>query len=174
MTNVAFWTDEKVGELTRLWDIGKTGSEIAKELSCSRSAVLGKANRLGLPPRVDKSASKPLKIRRAGSDTWTAWQPKPRRERNPDLYNEIAHSDLRRYRTLDQLRLRDCRYVIGAPDGMQTVYCAENAKPDSSYCEAHHKLCYYPAKDQKPQVRTNHRQGRLTAVVDAALTLRGK
>ena len=49
---MSFWTDEKVGLLKRLWNEGLSGSEIAKEIHAhSRSAVIAKANRIGLPRR---------------------------------------------------------------------------------------------------------------------------
>jgi hypothetical protein len=46
-TNVP-WAKEAEAELVRLWRSGKTGEVIAGELGVSRSAVLGKAARLGL------------------------------------------------------------------------------------------------------------------------------
>ncbi len=46
------WTDERIGELKRLWDDGLTASQIADALGgVSRNAVIGKAHRLGLKPR---------------------------------------------------------------------------------------------------------------------------
>jgi len=48
------WTDENVRLLTVLWEMGKTSYEVASQLGCSRSSVLGKINRLGLPYRDSK------------------------------------------------------------------------------------------------------------------------
>lgn len=46
------WTVRRVDKLMALWNEGYSGTEIAKELGgVSRSAVLGKAFRLGLPRR---------------------------------------------------------------------------------------------------------------------------
>jgi len=47
------WTRGKVNKLTRLWNEGKTGTEIATALGCefTRNAVIGKAYRLNLSPR---------------------------------------------------------------------------------------------------------------------------
>ena len=46
------WTDERVAELRRLWDTGKSASEIGKILGVSKNSVVGKAHRLKLksPP----------------------------------------------------------------------------------------------------------------------------
>lgn len=48
------WSEERHATLGRLWAEGKSATEIAKELACgfSRSAILGKVHRLGLPPRI--------------------------------------------------------------------------------------------------------------------------
>ena len=46
------WTDERIGELKRMWDEGLTASQIAEALGgVSRNAVIGKAHRLDLTPR---------------------------------------------------------------------------------------------------------------------------
>lgn len=46
------WTDERIEQLKRLWEQGKTASIIAEELGgVSRNAVIGKAHRLGLQSR---------------------------------------------------------------------------------------------------------------------------
>lgn len=47
------WWPGRIDALRRLWLEGKTASEIALELGpgFSRNSVIGKAHRLGLPPR---------------------------------------------------------------------------------------------------------------------------
>jgi len=45
------WTDERIEELTRLWQAGMSASEIGKQLGVSKNAVVGKAHRLKLPSR---------------------------------------------------------------------------------------------------------------------------
>lgn len=47
------WTERKIEVLSRLWDAGVSAREIAKVLSTSRTAVIGKVYRMGLnPPSV--------------------------------------------------------------------------------------------------------------------------
>ncbi|MDP7344875.1 MAG: GcrA family cell cycle regulator, partial [Alphaproteobacteria bacterium] len=53
------WTPERIAEVTRLWDEGLTTAEIGKLVGVTKNAVVGKAHRLGLPPR-------PSPIRRQG------------------------------------------------------------------------------------------------------------
>lgn len=45
------WTDERIQELTRLWQAGLSASDIGKRLGMSKNAVVGKAHRLKLPSR---------------------------------------------------------------------------------------------------------------------------
>jgi GcrA cell cycle regulator len=46
------WTDERIDELTRLWDEGVTTAEIGRRIGVTKNAVIGKVHRLGLVPRV--------------------------------------------------------------------------------------------------------------------------
>jgi hypothetical protein len=51
MTRI-FWTDAQIEKLRRLWDEGATANQISAEMGhVGKNAVLGKAHRLGLPPR---------------------------------------------------------------------------------------------------------------------------
>ncbi len=55
------WTPEAISELGTLWLEGLPSAEIAERLGMSKNAVVGKAHRLGLPPRenpVDRSKIK--------------------------------------------------------------------------------------------------------------------
>jgi GcrA cell cycle regulator len=46
------WTDHRVEQLKKLWNDGKSASQIADDLGdVSRNAVIGKAHRLGLSSR---------------------------------------------------------------------------------------------------------------------------
>lgn len=43
-----FWTTNRINVLVTCWAAGETGAAIAELLGCSRCAILGKLNRLGL------------------------------------------------------------------------------------------------------------------------------
>lgn len=59
------WTEERIEELTKMWEGGSTASQIAEQLGgVSRNAVIGKAHRLGLksrpsPVKAGSKAKKP-------------------------------------------------------------------------------------------------------------------
>ncbi len=65
------WTTETIARLHALWLEGHATAEIGRRMQVSKNAVVGKAHRLGLPPR-------PSPIRRDGSDP-------PRRPATPQV-----------------------------------------------------------------------------------------
>jgi GcrA cell cycle regulator len=67
------WTDERIALLKKMWEDGRTASQIAEELGgVSRNAVIGKAHRLDLqsrpsPVRGNDDGTKPVGSGRKGS-----------------------------------------------------------------------------------------------------------
>lgn len=53
------WTQQRIEQLTRLWEEGMTTAEIGRRIGVSKNAVIGKVHRIGLVPRVVKEASVP-------------------------------------------------------------------------------------------------------------------
>jgi len=60
------WTAERVAELKRRWSAGENSRAIAKDFGMSKSAVCGKANRMGLwhPSGPGKANHAPLETMR--------------------------------------------------------------------------------------------------------------
>ncbi|MGO3517023.1 MAG: GcrA family cell cycle regulator [Acetobacter cibinongensis] len=57
------WTEETISRLRELWAEGLSTAEIGRRLSITKNAVVGKAHRLGLPPRpspIRRSEKKPV------------------------------------------------------------------------------------------------------------------
>jgi GcrA cell cycle regulator len=52
MIDLGTWTDERIEQLTLLWDEGVTTAEIGRRIGVTKNAVIGKVHRLGLVPRV--------------------------------------------------------------------------------------------------------------------------
>ncbi len=80
------WTDERIEQLTKMWEGGSTASQIAEELGgVSRNAVIGKAHRLGLKARPspvkanEKPEPAPARAAKPVSETPRAPQPAPPR-----------------------------------------------------------------------------------------------
>lgn len=67
------WNEKNLATLRRMWDEGYTSSQIASQIeNATRSAIMGKLNRLGLSGQKPKSkksgAPKPPRARAAGPD----------------------------------------------------------------------------------------------------------
>ena len=64
------WTEDQIDQLKELWGEGLSTSEIGRKLGVTKNAVVGKAHRLGLPPRPSPikravGAKRPQQIGRA-------------------------------------------------------------------------------------------------------------
>jgi hypothetical protein len=84
------WQCDKIFELRRLWKEGLTGSEIAQTLGMSRSAVIGKLNRLGLIGDMPESERLKRVNRTAGIALrrfWATMSPEERQTRARRLSN---------------------------------------------------------------------------------------
>ena len=53
------WTDERVAQLTQLWDEGHSTSEIGRRLGITKNSVVGKARRLDLAMRRARARCSP-------------------------------------------------------------------------------------------------------------------
>lgn len=114
MQNKPEWTDERVQLVTSYWAAGCSAAEIAEKLGdVSRSAVMGKVSRLGLPKRETIL-----------------------RQRVPISVAEIAFKGIPFVETTDST----CMYPEG--DGGSMLFCGQPRQDESSYCQAHHALCH--------------------------------
>ncbi|MBN3867423.1 GcrA family cell cycle regulator [Gluconobacter kondonii] len=84
------WTDETIARLRDLWSQGLSTAEIGRQLSITKNAVVGKAHRLGLPPRPS-----PIRNRKAADGEAGTTEAAPRRK-SPSKAKavEAAGSDL--------------------------------------------------------------------------------
>lgn len=113
------WTEERTQELTILWGNGASVVDIAAQLQCSRNAVIGKADRLGLPQHANyKRTDHPHQSSR----------PEPPRVASYDQPHIVA---------LLQLTHNMCRFPID--DGR---YCGELTDGRRSYCGKHYRLAH--------------------------------
>jgi hypothetical protein len=56
-------------------------------------------------------------------------------------------------RTLRNVCDGKCRFIVGEPNGLDTLFCGEaTSSPRKSYCPMHSKIVYLPAADKaKPE-----------------------
>jgi len=118
------WNQEMITELTRLWGLGLSTSEIGKRLGISKNAVVGKAHRLHL-------ASRPSPIRRPPGERRVAPPPRPRRV----LPTPVV-----------QLSNNACCWPIGHPGESGFHFCGERSVVGKPYCLEHLSVAYVKAK----------------------------
>lgn len=68
---VGFWTDARVEELTRMWSDNILAREIGLAIGCTKDSVIGKANRMGLPPRRPSDFAPRFRNNRKKTRFWT-------------------------------------------------------------------------------------------------------
>ncbi len=130
------WTEERVAELIRLWETGKSASEIGRILGVSKNSVVGKAHRL-------KLKSRPSPIRRDGS------VPKPRSKvvreslRTPTP-TPVAPKPVERPRPVLRRRGKGpgCLWPIGDPGEADFHFCGAEAVAGKPYCSEHCARAY--------------------------------
>jgi len=137
-------------EIIKLWESGLTGSQIAKELLTTRSAILGKLRRLRLDGHVSykmnvkvdlKSATK-KQIKEAKSfnlhrkSIRGVLPPQPLPKPRPIKHEPIKFIDLTPF---------SCRYIVNDGHASTFLFCGK-PKTNRSYCDDHAKICYVPSK----------------------------
>lgn len=151
------WTYPYIEELKRLWNEGLSASMIAQRLgnmgaTFSRSAVLGKVNRLGMQAitpgglyngrkaNPKPGLKEPNKAFSGGNKNIIEYSIyRKRRERILPQYKEPTTELLDCNIHLLEIRANQCRWVVGKPvDG---VMCGAPVK-EGPWCHHHHERVY--------------------------------
>jgi GcrA cell cycle regulator len=151
MTTTSFWKDHpQAAPLMReLFARGLTMSQISAEVGCSRNAVIGRVHREGLARTtgfVARRKPQPREPRPKRTSkvvlSTTAFAPcevEPPRE----IETTLAPTAGRDRKTILQLVTGDCRWPLG------DCFCAEPARPGSSYCSYHDLLGHQPTPPRR-------------------------
>ena len=126
------WTEEQIDQLKELWGEGLSTSEIGRKLGVTKNAVVGKAHRLGLPPR-------PSPIKRS---TGT---------KRPTRSKVMAVKSASRGPT--------CMWPIGHPNEPGFRFCGKGALTGKPYCQEHYDIAYIPAGRRDRERAANRPQG---------------
>lgn len=147
------WADDPVLDVTlrELFDKGLTFSQIAAGLwkfghRFTRNAIIGRAHRLHFPARPAtggkvKSPEHKQKLSesRRGQTRKLAWTPAADVTPTPSAAGDFLGVAL-----LD-LTATSCRYPHG---DRKLTFCGQPVRDGSSYCDAHHRLCYIRSNRQ--------------------------
>jgi GcrA cell cycle regulator len=150
------WTDERISELTKLWNEGLSTAEIGKMLGISKNAVVGKAHRLRL-------AARPSPIRRLVMRPSAPRMPRATRPAAiPSLpatvamvapakppAGVVAPQPVPRPRIevpAAQLSNQRCMWPVGHPGDGDFHFCGDRALIGKPYCAAHCAVAYVKAK----------------------------
>lgn len=144
------WTPERLELAQGMWKAGASGNEIGDALGVSRSAVLGKLNRLGLVRRDVEGYQRPAPV----------MQP-PRKHRVTDMQVRIAARakaaaqpeakvvilNAPNARPWITRQFGECAAPVMFTDD-DTWSCCEPAEPGRPYCPGHCQIYYVPSKPQ--------------------------
>ena len=145
------WTDERVAELRRLWLLDLSAADIGRRLGVSKSAITGKAARLGLAcrqsPIIRLTDEEKAERRRQGG--YSQPLPLPQRARAlakaTDRSKQNGWHEQHEYHAVQQpdlLGFRSCQWIEGEPSADDRCKCGRPVQPDESnwpYCAEHLK-----------------------------------
>lgn len=149
------WTPARVAHVTEQWAAGLSAGEIAMQVGVTRSKVMGKIHRLGLPTRkVVTRAPRLPTPRRAKSENGkdgaaTQYINKPRSPQSPPVEQPANTIPRKQRKTLMELTettdpaRTTCRYPYGDPQDKGFFFCGAETLPSKPYCSGHYKLAYH-------------------------------
>ena len=123
------WTADRIAEVTRLWNQGLTTAEIGKLVGVSKNAIVGKAHRLGLPPR-------PSPIKRE------ARAPRPVRHE----HRHVERTSPPPVQLVISTNGATCKWPIGHPGEPSFGFCGQPSVEGKPYCAEHYGRAYIQAK----------------------------
>ena len=156
------WTEEAIEVLKTLALQGRSARAIAEALGApSRSAVIGKANRVGIklngggPAGADRprAASVPRAVGERGPRTVSsrrALVPSlPREPRKTQwIFAEAEVGEMLRL-GLEEIAEANCRWPLGDPLNEDFAYCGLPPARGRTYCAGHCRLAYQPPKGSR-------------------------
>ena len=157
------WPEEKISTLRQLWAEGLAGSEIGRRMGVTKSAVIGKAHRLGLEsrlspisrsncglgkakkpyiPRASKSTLPGLTLDATARSKGQQWAMPAAKPKQPEA--GVAYSGAVPVRALKPGK---CRFPLWGRGRPTHQYCDKPATQfrdgrPSSYCPVHHARCW--------------------------------
>jgi GcrA cell cycle regulator len=135
------WTAEQDNQLRELHTTGMPFSEIGEMMGVTRNAAIGRAHRLGLPPRRDMSA--PRKPRNRSPNRPKA-EPRVSKRRlamlqAEPLLRDVPNTPPIRAKSLLDLAKGECRWPFG---DKPYTFCGCRTFTGLPYCVGHARIAY--------------------------------
>lgn len=166
------WTPERDAELIRLWALGKSATQISREMDCgiSRNAVIGRWHRLGL---ADRNRSMPVAIREPRrirvkpkpASPAISLATKPAVTAGPLPCAPVALPPAPQGPGISLVALTStaCHWPLN--DGGPYLFCGAPKDGVGPYCEYHARIAYQPLPVRKPDGAARFRVGPARAAV---------
>lgn len=144
----AEWTDERIESMKRMWEEGKSATQIAQALGgVTRSSVLGKLHRLKTVKRITPGARVPTKKkvkgeRRRPAPNLAPHQPEPVGLPAEFLEVGVDVTHLVGSVKITELRHDSCRFPLGDPQSPDFAFCGKDRVPGRPYCLDHCHRAY--------------------------------
>lgn len=147
------WTEEATTEAFRMWQDGRSASEIGAHFGVSRNAVLGKVHRAAMAsrstPHLNRSRPRKAAPKERAPKAARPRVPRSQPQRDPlpafkaagPMPDTAAVEGSRRV-PLIELTNSMCRWPIGDPKEPGFGFCGLPAAEGRSYCRAHHRRAY--------------------------------
>lgn len=139
------WTNERVAELMRLWEAGRSASEIGRLLGVSKNSVVGKAHRMKLKARPSpiKRGSAPQMRRTVAPPSKPAVQaPAPAKPVQPQAAAPAPARRPARPVARASGKGPNCLWPIGDPGDQDFHFCGAPAVAGKPYCDEHCARAY--------------------------------
>jgi GcrA cell cycle regulator len=140
------WTDERVAELMRLWEAGRSASEIGRLLGVSKNSVVGKAHRMKLKARPSpiKRGSAPQVRRVAVASMPKPVMQAPAAPKPAESRVATAAPARRPVRAVARSNGKgpNCLWPIGDPGDQDFHFCGAPAVAGKPYCDEHCARAY--------------------------------
>lgn len=147
-----FWTSAREALLRGMWTAGRTSSQIARELGCSKNVVIGKKTRLGLEDRRTNIIKRRLQRERHANGAVQAvvlqrLMHKPAVQLSPAAPKNDQDIPQTQRKTLLELNDTVCHWPVGIPGEPEFFFCGRRKqRHTSSYCDYH-----YAKSHEKPR-----------------------
>ena len=157
------WNEDNIKTLVKMWQAGHTASEISRELKVvSRSAILGKLNRMGMSGRArpSKPVKKTIHNVKVSTSRKTLKPSVPRSPRPtapvrpaPPPISPVLMAD-GSFATILTITDYMCKWPIGDPSKDEFRFCGRKTDDaEEPYCKAHSSVAYQASRIRGSKTR---------------------